>query len=336
MDTRLQQLEHWLATQGYHHYTLEPASADASFRRYFRIQYDGESFIVMDAPPEKEDTAPFIRVADLMSAAGLHVPRIMAQDTEQGFLQLSDLGSQLYLPALNESNVEALYGDALEALLQLQQQTIPGWLPEYDRELLLQEMQLFADWYLQRHLGLELNSQQQTVLQKSFEHLAGVALEQPEVIVHRDYHSRNLLLSEPNPGVIDFQDAVRGPVTYDLVSLLRDCYIAWPRPRIEQWVRDYLQRAQQAGIVESQISADQFLRWFDLMGIQRHLKASGIFARLNYRDAKPGYLADIPRTLGYVLQVIPDYDELAGFAELLQSLELPRRLEQITPRSVSA
>lgn len=332
----MQQLEQWLATQGYHHYTLEPASADASFRRYFRIQHDRASFIVMDAPPEKEDTAPFIRVADLMMAAGLHVPQIMARDTAQGFLQLSDLGTQLYLPALNENSVDALYGDALSALLQLQQHPVPDWLPEYDRARLLQEMQLFADWYLQRHLGLELDAQQQTVLQESFEHLAGVALEQPEVIVHRDYHSRNLLLSDPNPGVIDFQDAVRGPVTYDLVSLLRDCYIAWPREQVEQWVVDYLQGAQEAAIVDSQVTVDQFLRWFDLMGIQRHLKASGIFARLNYRDTKPGYLADIPRTLGYVLQIVEDYDELAGFAELLQSLEVPRRLEQVTPRSVSA
>lgn len=332
----MQQLEQWLATQGYHRYSLEPASADASFRRYFRIHHDGTSFIVMDAPPEKEDTAPFIRVAGLMMDAGLHVPRIMARDTEQGFLQLSDLGTQLYLPALNENSVEALYGDAMDALLQLQQQPIPGWLPDYDRERLMQEMQLFADWYLQRHLGLVLDTAQQQILQRAFAHLADVALEQPEVIVHRDYHSRNLLLSEPNPGVIDFQDAVRGPVTYDLVSLLRDCYIAWPRERVEQWVRDYLQRAQQAGIVESQVSAEQFLRWFDLMGIQRHLKASGIFARLNYRDAKPGYLADIPRTLGYVLPIMGDYAELIDFAGLLQSLDVPRRLEQITPRSVSA
>ncbi len=332
----MQQLEQWLATQGYHHYRLEPASADASFRRYFRIQHDGQSFIVMDAPPEKEDTAPFIRVAGLMSAAGLHVPRIMAQDIEQGFLQLSDLGTRLYLPALNENNVDALYGAALEALLQLQQHPAPGWLPDYDRDLLLQEMQLFSDWYLQRHLGLELDAQQQAILKESFEYLADVALEQPRVIVHRDYHSRNLLLSEPNPGVIDFQDTVHGPVSYDLVSLLRDCYIAWPRPRIEQWVRDYLQRAQQIGIVESGVSPDQFLRWFDLMGLQRHLKASGIFARLNYRDAKPGYLADIPRTLGYVLQIMDDYAELSGFAELLQSLDVPRRLDQITPRSVLA
>lgn len=332
----MQQLEQWLATQGYHHYTLEPASADASFRRYFRIHHDGESFIVMDAPPEKEDTAPFIRVAGLMTAAGLHVPRIMAQDTQQGFLQLSDLGTSLYLPALNENSVEVLYGDAMGALLQLQQHPIPDWLPVYDRELLLQEMQLFADWYLQRHLGLALDAAQQQILQHAFAQLADVALEQPDVIVHRDYHSRNLLLSEPNPGVIDFQDAVRGPVTYDLVSLLRDCYIAWPRLRVEQWVRDYLQHAQQVGIVESQVTADQFRRWFDLMGIQRHLKASGIFARLNYRDTKPGYLADIPRTLGYVLQIMDDYAELAGFAELLQSLDVPRRLDQITPRSVSA
>lgn len=335
LDKRLQQLEQWLVTLGYHDYQLEPASADASFRRYFRIRHAGASFIVMDAPPKQEDTGPFIRVARLLADAGLHVPRIMARDSEQGFLQLSDLGTRLYLSVLDTQCVEPLYADALAALLRLQQHPAPDWLPDYDRPLLLQEMQLFADWYLQRHLGLELEAQQQRVLQASFEQLADVALEQPQVIVHRDYHSRNLLLSEPNPGVIDFQDAVVGPVTYDPVSLLRDCYIAWPRAQVEQWLRDYHRQAQQAGIIEQGIDAGQFQRWFDLMGVQRHLKASGIFARLNYRDAKPGYLADIPRTLGYVLEVVADYPELAAFADLLQALAIPQRLAQTSPRGVS-
>lgn len=336
LDTRLQLLEQWLTAQGYLDYQLEPASADASFRRYFRIRHDGQSFIVMDAPPAKEDTRPFIRVAELLADAGLHVPRILARDIEQGFLQLSDLGTRLYLPALTANNVECLYGDAMAALLHLQQHPVPPWLPEYDRRLLLREMQLFADWYLQRHLGLALNAAQQQTLQQSFEHLATVALEQPKVIVHRDYHSRNLLLTEPNPGVIDFQDAVHGPVTYDLVSLLRDCYIAWPREQVAQWVQEYHRQARQAGIVEADVSLEQFMRWFDLMGVQRHLKASGIFARLNYRDAKPGYLADIPRTLGYVFAITSDYPELAAFADLLQSLAVPQQLNRIEPRDVPA
>lgn len=336
LDQRLHQLEQWLNTLGYHDYQLEPASADASFRRYFRVRHAGASFIVMDAPPEQEDTGPFIWVAQLLADAGLHVPQIQAHDSEQGFLQLSDLGNELYLSVLDAQRVEPLYADALDALLRLQQHPAPDWLPDYDRALLLQEMQLFAHWYLQRHLGLELAAQQQRVLQASFEHLADVALAQPRVIVHRDYHSRNLLLSEPNPGVIDFQDAVLGPVTYDPASLLRDCYIAWPRAQVEQWVRDYHHQARQAGILGQHIDAGQFQRWFDLMGVQRHLKASGIFARLNYRDNKPGYLADIPRTLGYVLEIMVDYPELAAFAQLLHDLRVPQRLQEIQPREVSA
>lgn len=336
MDQRLHQLEQWLNSLGYHDYQLEPASADASFRRYFRIRHAGTRFIVMDAPPEQEDTGPFIRVAELLADAGLHVPRIQARDTGQGFLQLSDLGSELYLSVLDAQRVGPLYADALDALLHLQQHPVPDWLPDYDRLLLLQEMQLFAHWYLQRHLGLELDAQQQRVLQASFEHLADVALAQPQVIVHRDYHSRNLLLSDPNPGVIDFQDAVLGPVTYDPVSLLRDCYIAWPRAQVEQWVRDYHHQAQLVGILDQSLDEAQFLRWFDLMGVQRHLKASGIFARLNYRDAKPGYLADIPRTLGYVLEVVAAYPELAAFNELLHALDIPQRLAQTAPRGASA
>lgn len=336
LDKRLQQLEQWLSVLGYDGYQIAPASADASFRRYFRVRYSGESFIVMDAPPEQEDTRPFIRVAELMAEAGLHVPPIRARDIEQGFLLLGDLGDRLYLSVLDAGSVDELYGDALAALLQLQQHTVPDWLPAYDAPLLMREMALFSDWYLQRHLGLELNATQQDTLRHSFEHLAAVALEQPRVIVHRDYHSRNLMLCEPNPGVIDFQDAVCGPLTYDLVSLLRDCYIAWPREQVEQWVAAYHQQLRDARLLDAAIDFQTFLRWFDLMGIQRHLKASGIFARLNYRDNKPGYLADIPRTLGYVFEVAADYPELAAFVDLLETLQVPQRLTRTTPREIPA
>jgi hypothetical protein len=335
LDKRLQQLEQWLREQGYSSFEIEPASADASFRRYFRVRHEGQSFIVMDAPPEQEDIRPFIRVAELLHEAGMHVPQLMASNIEQGFLQLGDLGSELYLPGLNDRTVDRLYEDAMSALLSLQQHPAPDWLPPYDHRLLMQEMQLFNDWYLQRHLGLKLSTQQEEILQRSFEHLADVALSQPKVIVHRDYHSRNLMLADPNPGVLDFQDAVIGPVTYDLVSLLRDCYISWSKTQIEQWVEGYFRRAQQANIIGPQVQLQEFIRWFDLMGIQRHLKASGIFARLNYRDAKPGYLADIPRTLGYVLDIAAGYAELNEFADLLASLEIHRRLNKVKPRDGS-
>lgn len=336
LDKRLQQLEQWLTTLGYADYQIETASADASFRRYFRVREGGESFIVMDAPPAQEDTRPFIRVAELLGEAGLHVPQIRARDIEQGFLLLSDLGDRLYLSVLDAGSVDELYGDALVALLNLQQHTVPDWLPAYDESQLMREMALFADWYLQRHLGLDLTTRQQDILQHSFQHLAAVALEQPRVIVHRDYHSRNLMIAEPNPGVIDFQDAMHGPITYDLVSLLRDCYIAWPREQVEQWVAGYYQQLRDVRLLDASINFEAFLRWFDLMGIQRHLKASGIFARLNYRDAKPGYLADIPRTLGYVFEVAKDYAELAVFVDLLETLQVPQRLDETAPRECFA
>lgn len=335
MDQRLQQLNNWLQESGYSNYHIAPASADASFRRYFRVQHQGQSFIVMDAPPRQEPTAPFIQVAELLADAGLNVPRILARDTEQGFLQLTDLGNRMYLAELDDDTADKYYGDAMAALLRLQQH--PGsQLPSYDKTLLMSEMQLFPDWYLRQHLDIALSCKQQQMLQESFELLAESALAQPRVIVHRDYHSRNLMLTEPNPGVLDFQDAVFGPVTYDLVSLLRDCYIAWPRTRVEQWLQHYYQQARNAGIIDKDVSMTQFKRWFDWMGVQRHLKATGIFARLNYRDGKPGYLADIPRTMQYVFDVAAVYPELSGFHALLQELALAQRVSETTPREVTA
>lgn len=317
MDPRLEQLQNWLKTvAGIVDYEITPASADASFRRYFRVRFDNTSQIVMDAPPEQEDCHPFIHVSSLMAGIGLHVPVVLRQDLQQGFLLLTDLGERMYLSELNEDTVERLYGDALQALLRLQSHGVAD-LPPYDRELLMNEMELFRQWYLQQHLGIQLSSSENATIDTAFTYLADQALQQPRVIVHRDYHSRNLMVSSPNPGILDFQDAVIGPITYDLVSLLRDCYIAWPRDQVVDWVSQYFKQAQAIGLLED-VSEKQFLSWFDLMGIQRHLKASGIFARLNYRDGKSGYLKDIPRTLGYVTDVGKDYPVLRQFIELVE------------------
>jgi hypothetical protein len=300
---------------------MEPASADASFRRYFRIQDNGASYILMDAPPEQEDCAPFVHVTRLLLDLGLHVPEILARDAGRGFLLLSDLGSRLYLDELDDSNVERLYGDALGALATLQS-CVPAdsGLPPYDHHRLMTEMSLFPDWLLGTHLSMPPDEAGRGGLQRSFELLAENALQQPAVCVHRDFHSRNLMISDNhNPGILDYQDAVIGPLTYDLVSLLRDCYISWPRQRVERWALGYYELAQQTGILRpGQADERRFLRWFDLMGVQRHLKAAGIFARLNHRDGKPGYLDDIPRTLGYVREVCSRYPELEDLGSLTE------------------
>jgi aminoglycoside/choline kinase family phosphotransferase len=324
MPQRLEQLHQWLSGElGLLEYSIAPASADASFRRYFRISFGGESRIAMDAPPEKEDSRPFVRIARQLHGIGLNVPQILAEDLRQGFLLLSDLGSRQYLDALNAQTVDRLYGDAMAALATLQTcGPDSGELPHYERDMLWREMELFREWYLGRHLGIELGENEQRLLDETFALLADSALEQPAVSVHRDYHSRNLMVSEHNPGILDFQDAVYGPVTYDLVSLLRDCYIAWPREQVEAWVSGYHDIAIDHGILR-QRQEERFLRWFDLMGVQRHLKASGIFARLKHRDGKPGYLKDIPRTLGYVAEVSGRYPELQPFLHFLDEQVLP-------------
>lgn len=292
---------------------LEVASADASFRRYFRVQYaDGSSQILMDAPPDKENIEPFIDVAQRLTANALHAPEILAQNKTEGYLLLSDLGTRTYLPELTADSAGSLYNDAMQALRKMQHVSVEQ-LPAYDEALLRKEMALFRDWYLDQHKQITLSPTQASVWSAINDCLVENALAQPQVFVHRDYHSRNLMIThDNNPGIIDFQDAVRGPVTYDLVSLLRDCYIAWPQSQVECWVEGY---RQQANI---QAEAKQFLRWFDLMGVQRHLKAIGIFARLNHRDGKPGYLNDIPRTLNYVQEVSSRYKELAGLSHLLE------------------
>lgn len=300
---------------------IAPASSDASFRRYFRVWYDDQTRIVMDAPPDKEDCRPFIAIAQALRELGLNAPEILGQDLDRGLLLLTDLGSRPYLAELDARSVTGLYGDALQALARLQ---VGGdldspLLPPYDAALLLREMELFREWFLGRQLGLALREDEQRILDRAFALLAASALEQPQVWVHRDYHSRNLMITDlGNPGVLDFQDAVVGAVTYDLVSLLRDCYIAWPRRQVESWALEHRARLRALGMSGLE-DADQFLRWFDLMGAQRHLKAVGIFARLNLRDGKSGYLHDIPRTLAYLLEVASRYPELAELGELLRS-----------------
>ena len=328
MPERLEQLKHWLETElNFREYTLNPASADASFRRYFRITHEGESLVVMDAPPEKEDSRPFIRISRMFFDVGLNVPAVIDENLEQGFLLLSDLGSRPYLDELNSDTVERLYGDALSALATIQT-CIPdqGALPPYNRTLLLNEMVLFREWLVGRHLNVTPDGAQTACMDAVFTQLADNALEQPQVCVHRDYHSRNLMFTKRNnPGILDFQDAVIGPVTYDLVSLLRDCYIAWPRAQVEDWVCGYQELALQSGILrEEHEDPVRFLRWFDLTGMQRHLKAAGIFARLNHRDGKPGYLGDIPRTLAYVVEVAARYDELAEFGRFVETAVMSR------------
>ncbi len=321
MTTREQALQQWLSDElGFSGCRIEPASSDASFRRYFRVFHDGKRHIVMDAPPDRENCGPFIAVAGLLLEVGVNVPEVLETDLARGFLLLSDLGSTSYLEALNERTVDRLYGDALGALATIQGCAAHAHLPPYDRELLDREMRLFTDWLVGTHCNIRLEDDRRQALETLFSRLIGNALEQPRVCVHRDYHSRNLMVVERhNPGILDFQDAVSGPVTYDLVSLLRDCYIAWPRARVEAWALGYRELAVQSGILRpDQADEARFLRWFDLMGVQRHLKAAGIFARLKHRDDKSDYLKDIPRTLGYVTEVSSRYEALEPLGEIVE------------------
>ncbi len=304
-------------------FDLSPASSDASFRRYWRIVRNNASLILMDAPPPNEDCSRFADLARRFRAIGLNTPEIHAEDPANGFLLLSDLGDRPYLSMLEPDSADRLYGDALGALAIIQACGPTDGLPEYDAPFLERELGIFDEWFLERYLGLKLSSGERAGLSDAYVHLVASALEQPQVCVHRDFHSRNLMVTgPPNPGVLDFQDAVVGPVTYDLVSLLRDCYIAWPEDRVAGWAIGYLDLACQSGILPP-TEPERFLRWFDLMGTQRHLKACGIFARLHLRDAKPGYLEDIPRTLGYVRDVAGRYDELEALSRLLAERVAP-------------
>ncbi len=320
-DSRLALLRRWVTEDlGFGGARIEPASADASFRRYFRLVRGADSYIVMDAPPEKEALAPFIGVAQSLLGIGLNAPVILARDLERGLLLLSDLGTRQYLPELlADRDVDRLYGDALDALVRLQTRgDVPSRsLPPYDRAALTREMELLPDWFLAHHLSTPATPRERAMLDRLFEALSRNALAQPATFVHRDYHSRNLLVTdEANPGVLDFQDAVRGAVTYDVVSLLKDCYIAWPRERVVGWLIEYRERLLRAGF---ELGADraQLIRWFDLMGLQRHVKVLGIFARLYYRDGKAGYLDDLPRVLAYARETASAYPETAEFARFI-------------------
>ncbi|MBX3725522.1 MAG: phosphotransferase [Xanthomonadales bacterium] len=294
---------------------VEPASSDASFRSYWRVQgAAGGSRILMDAPPPQEDVRPWLDVARRLRAAGVHAPTVHAQDVELGFLLLEDLGERLYLAALTDATVGRLYGDALEALWRMQRGGATHGLSDYDETRLVAEMALMPTWFLHRHLGADPDGFDHKAIDDAFARLAGNALDQPQVFVHRDFHSRNLLVTgQDNPGVIDFQDAVRGPITYDLVSLLRDCYVAWPAQRVDAWVEQYRQRLVEGGATDA--DPRRFRRWFDLMGLQRHLKVLGIFCRLWYRDGKSGYLGDLPLVWRYCLDVMDQYPEFAELRE---------------------
>ena len=320
---RSERMRQWLAPQfPGRRLDLAPASADASFRRYFRLRLeDGATWIVMDAPPEHEDCRPFVRVAGLMEQAGLHVPHVAAQDMDAGFLLLEDLGARTYLEALDAGSADALFDDAIEALLRWQLATRPGVLPPYDEALLRRELELFPGWYVARHLGVELGAAQRGVLDEAFALLVASALAQPQVFVHRDYMPRNLMVSQPNPGVLDFQDAVLGPVTYDVVSLFRDAFVSWDEERVLEWTIRYWERAKRAGLPVEQ-DFGRFYRDFEWMGLQRHLKVLGIFARINYRDGKPHYLTDTPRFVGYVRKVAGRYREFGPLLQLFDELEI--------------
>jgi len=321
-DERLAALSAWLRQDlDLEVESLRPASSDASFRRYFRAVVGADSFIAMDAPPAHEDVLPFIKIAGLLRQAGVQAPQIHAQDIEKGFLLLCDFGNRPYLDSLNEATVDRLYADALEALGKLQRgvDIHACGLPPYDEALLRREMDLCPQWFLAGLLGRDIRPAERAVLAKTWQILVDSALEQPQVCVHRDYHSRNLMITDTdNPGVLDFQDAVVGPVTYDLVSLLRDCYIVWPQERVENWVLDYQRRLLDEGLV-AEADPERFLRWFDLMGLQRHIKVLGIFARLKLRDGKPGYLGDLPRVMDYVLEASRRHPELAEFLAFLEN-----------------
>lgn len=324
-DVRLTELQNWLASLQAPQIdptSLRPASSDASFRRYFRLDaVGGGSYIAMDAPPPQEDVRPFIHVAGVLAETGVSVPAILAQDVDRGFLLLSDLGATTYLQLLTPDNAHKLYLDAIDALVLMQVRSKPDVLPVYDRALLLREMMLFPEWYVGKHLGVTMTDKQTAMLNHVFDLLLANNLAQPQVYVHRDYHSRNLMvLTEGNPGILDFQDAVFGPITYDLVSLLRDAYVQWDEEIVLDWAIRYWEKAKRAGLPVNP-DIDAFYRDFEFMGLQRHLKVLGIFARLYYRDGKDGYLKDIPLVMEYTRKVAYRYKELAPLVKLLDELE---------------
>jgi N-acetylmuramate 1-kinase len=340
IDSRLALIHEWLSRDlGMKPERIEPASADASFRRYFRAFNNGATYIVMDAPPGKEDVRPYLKVTRLLETLGAHVPHVHQADTDRGLLLLEDLGGTHYLSRFNAGeDPERLYGDALRVLadIQVRGRNAAAELPPYDREPLAREVALMPEWFLGRHLSVGLSDVESRMIARTFEFLVVEALAQPTVFVHRDFHSRNLMVvADRNPGIIDFQDALRGPVGYDLVSLLKDCYISWPRERVVRWVSGYralLRSKGDAGAWLSGADDTEFLRWFDLIGVQRHVKVLGVFARLWYRDGKAGYLRDLPLTLEYVRDTCTRYPELGEFGRFLEERvmgKLPRANERV-------
>jgi aminoglycoside/choline kinase family phosphotransferase len=328
MSDRISDMRKWLDSLGYEDYTLEIASEDASFRRYFRLQQGGESWIVMDAPPAKESCDNYVKVAKMLTGIRLSAPQIIHQNHAEGFLVITDFGNQSYLQVLQPENANGLYGDALAAILQMQTKLNADDLPLYDENLLRQEMGLFKEWFLEKMLGIELNPNQYGMWQMTVDSLVKSALEQPQVFVHRDFHSRNLMkLDRRNPGILDFQDAVKGPVTYDLVSLLRDCYIDWPEPQVDQWVLDFMDFAVLEHL--EGVKPAQFMRWFNLMGVQRHLKAIGIFSRLKLRDGKDQFMQEVPRTLNYLKIVGTHEMSMVGLFTLINELSLGFRVKRL-------
>lgn len=323
---RVQALQDWAARQlGGGSLDVAPASADASFRRYFRVTAKGRDYIVMDAPPAHEDCRPFIAVARLFADAGVNVPQVLAQDLDRGFLLLTDLGNTTYLSALNEAALDQgvaneLYLASNDALIRIQQASRPGVLAAYDRTLLTRELMLFPEWYVAKHLGVAMKDEQKTLLETVFERLLVNNLAQPQVYVHRDWHSRNLMVSDPTPGILDFQDAVYGPITYDLASIYRDAYVQWDEEMQLDWVIRYWEKARAARLPVRE-DFGEFWRDFEWMGAQRQIKVLGIFARLYHRDGKDGYLKDMPRVMHYLRRVCERYDELKPLLFLLDGLE---------------
>ena len=331
VDERQIELKKWLESVFCSKdFSCEPASSDASFRRYFRVVYKAKSFVVMDAPPVKEDCVPFLNIATLLCSSGVQAPTIYHHSLSQGFMVLSDLGSISYLDALSNDEVNGLYADASSVLHLLHKiPTNNESLPVYSETMLSQEMALFSEWFLEGLLNVNLSDQEVVALEQTQATLTESALEQPQVFVHRDYHSRNLMVtSENNPGVIDFQDAVIGPLTYDLVSLYRDCYISWPDELVYKWLDEFLVARSDLGFKDA-FTTQQFYQWFDLMGVQRHMKAIGIFSRLLLRDGKAGYLADIPRTLNYIKQVSMKHPALDTLRELIVKYDLESRVAEV-------
>ncbi len=330
-DERFIQLKNWLVDDlGLQVRSLEPIANDASFRRYFRVHLAKTTCIAMDAPPAHEDCYAFVTVAKLLRQAGVNAPAVLEQERAQGLLLLADLGRRSYLDAIAHTDVDTLFTDAIDALIKWQLASEPGRLPSYSQDLLQRELDLFPDWYLAQHLGLELTAMERDGWQEVCARLIDSALGQAAVYVHRDYMVRNLMCCEPNPGILDFQDAVYGPVTYDIVSLLRDAFVSWEPEREARWLRYYRSRAHQEGITVA-ADADEFARQLDWMGVQRHLKVIGIFARLCYRDGKSRYLAETPRFFSYVRAVAVRYSELDGLLQLLDGLQQRHCSKQSRP-----